>query len=120
MPTAEVADVDLSGIEKAEDGITIAELHAAKNELAGQSVTIRGKVVKVNPEIMGRNWLHVRDGTGADGANHLTITTNQLPNVGDTVLLTGMVEVDKDFGMGYEYDVIIEQPELTIEGYGDE
>lgn len=120
MPAAEVADVDLSGIEKPEGGMTIAELYAGKAELAGQAVTVRGKVVKVNPNIMGRNWIHVRDGSGAEGTNNLAVTTNQLPNVGDTVLLTGALEADKDFGMGYTYELIIEQPELTIEGYGDE
>lgn len=120
MPAAEVADVDLSGIEKPEGGLTIAELYAGKAELAGQTVTIRGKVVKVNPNIMGRNWIHLRDGSGAEGTNNLAVTSNQLPNVGDIVLLTGTLEADKDFGMGYTYELIIEQPELTIEGYGEE
>ncbi|NGP53393.1 OB-fold nucleic acid binding domain-containing protein [Thioalkalivibrio sp. XN8] len=120
MPTAEVADVDLSGIETPEGGVTIAELYAGKAELAGQTVTVRGKVVKVNADIMGRNWVHLRDGSGAEGTNNLAVTTNQLPNVGDTVLVTGTLESDKDFGMGYTYELIIEQPELTVEGYGDQ
>lgn len=119
MPTAEVAEVDLSGIEKPDDGVTIAELYAGKAELAGQAVTVRGKVVKVNPNIMGRNWIHLRDGSGAEGTNNLAVTTNQLPNVGDVVLVVGTLEADKDFGMGYTYELIIEQPELTIEGYDE-
>lgn len=120
MPTAEVAEVDLSGIETPEGGVTIAELYAGKAELAGQPVTVRGKVVKVNPNIMGRNWIHLRDGSGAEGTNNLAVTTNQLPNVGDVVLVTGTLEADKDFGMGYTYALIIEQPELVIEAHDHE
>lgn len=120
MPTAEVAEVDLSGIEKPEGGMTVAELYAGKAELAGQAVTVRGKVVKVNAGIMGRNWIHVRDGSGAEGTNNLAVTTDQLPTVGDVVLLTGTLEADKDFGMGYTYELIIEQPELVIEAHDHE
>ena len=117
MPTAEVADVDLSGIEKAANGVTVAELFATKEQLAGQPVTLRGKVVKVNAGIMGTNWLHVRDGSGEEGANNITITTGQMADVGDVVLVTGVLTVDKDFGMGYEYDAIIENAEIMVEGH---
>jgi len=117
MPTAEVIDIDLSGIDKAADGVTVAELFATKDQLAGQPVTLRGKVVKVNAGIMGTNWLHVRDGSGAEGANNITITTDQMAEVGDVVLVTGVLTVDKDFGMGYEYDAIIEQGEVTVEAH---
>ena len=117
MPTAEVADVDLSGIEKAADGVTVAELFASKDELAGQPVTLRGKIVKVNAGIMGTNWLHVRDGSGEEGANNITVTSGQLADVGDVVLVTGVLTVDKDFGMGYRYDAIIEDAEITVEGH---
>ena len=117
MPTAEVADVDLSGIEKAANGVTVAELFATKEQLAGQPVTLRGKVVKVNAGIMGTNWLHVRDGSGEEGANNITITTGQMADVGDVVLVTGVLTVDKDFGMGYEYDAIIENAEIMVEAH---
>lgn len=120
MPSAEVADVDLSGIAQPEGGVTIAELYAGKADLAGQAVTVRGKVVKVNPNIMGRNWVHLRDGTGEEGTNNLAITTSQLPEVGDTVLVTGTLVADKDFGMGYTYELIIEEPQLTIEAHDHE
>lgn len=117
MPAAEVADVDLSGIEKAADGVTVAELFATKDQLAGQPVTVRGKVVKVNAGIMGSNWLHVRDGSGEEGANNITVTTGQMADVGDLVLVTGVLAVNKDFGMGYKYDAIIEDAEVTVEGH---
>ena len=110
------AEVDLAGIAKAEGGKTVAEVFAEKDALAGKPVTFRGKVVKTNPDIMGKNWLHVRDGSGAEGTNDLTITTaGTLPNVGDTVVVTGNVSLNKDFGMGYAYDVLIEDAQVTVE-----
>jgi hypothetical protein len=120
MPTAEVADVDLSGVEKAANGVTVAELFATKDQLAGQPVTLRGKVVKVNAGIMGTNWLHVRDGSGEEGSNNITITTGQMADVGDLVLVTGVLTVNKDFGMGYQYDAIIENAEITVEAHDHE
>ena len=110
------AEVDLSGIAKADGGKTIAELYAEKDLLAGQKVTVRGKVVKTNAGIMDKNWLHVRDGSGVEGTNDLTVTTaGELPKVGDTVLVTGALAVNKDFGMGYQYPVIVEDAAVTIE-----
>ena len=111
------AEVDVAGIAKAEGGQTVAEVYGGKDALAGKPVAVRGKVVKLNTGIMGRNWLHVRDGSGAEGTNDLTVTTTStpLPKVGDTVLVTGTVVLDKDFGMGYQYPVIVEDAEVKIE-----
>ena len=109
--------MSLTGIAKAEGGKTIPEIFDEKAALAGSKVTVRGKVVKVNAGIMGKNWVHVRDGSGANGDNDLTVTTTSpsLPDVGDTVLVTGTVALDKDFGMGYQYAVIVEDAEITME-----
>ncbi len=119
-PVAEPAEeVDLSGIAKAEGGKTVAEVFAEKDALAGKPVTVRGKVVKVNAGIMGKNWLHVRDGSGAEGTNDLTVTTTgELPALGATIIVTGPVTLDKDFGMGYAYDVIVEDAEVKVEAAG--
>jgi hypothetical protein len=113
-PTAET---DVSGIAKAEGGKTVAEVYAEKDALAGTKVTVRGKVVKTNAGIMGKDWLHVRDGSGADGTNDLTVTMapGTLPKVGDTVLVTGTVVLNKDFGMGYKYPVMLEGAEVKVE-----
>jgi hypothetical protein len=72
-------------------------------------------VVKFSPSIMGKNWVHLRDGTGAkaDGTNDLLVTTNELAKVGDVVLAKGVVRVDVDFGMGYAYKVLVEDATLT-------
>lgn len=119
MPAAPSETVDLTGIARAEGGKTIAEIYSEKAELAGKPVSVRGKVVKVNANIMDRNWIHVRDGSGAEGTNDLTITTTGTPPaVGDTVLVTGPVVLNKDFGMGYEYDVIVEDAEVKVEPAG--
>ena len=114
--TSAVADVDLTGIEKAEGGKTVAEVFAEKDQLGDTNVVVRGKVVKANAGVMGKNWLHVRDGSGAEGTNDLTVTTaSVLPEIGSTVVVSGPLTLDKDFGMGYQYDVIIEDAEVTVE-----
>lgn len=116
MPTTSTAPVDVSGIVKAEGGKTIAEVFAEKDQLVGKPVVFRGKVVKSNPGILGKNWIHVRDGSGAEGSNDITVTTvSAQPNVGDTVLVAGAVVLNKDYGMGYQYDVIIEDADVKIE-----
>ena len=111
----ETTDVDLSGITAAEGGQTVADIYAKKAELSGKSVKVRGKVVKFSPEIMGKNWIHLQDGTGASGTNDLTITTSAMAMKGDTIVVSGVLVIDKDFGYGYAYDVIVEDAEVTIE-----
>jgi hypothetical protein len=109
-PAAE--GVDFSGIKKPAGAKTVAELFQAKKELAGKKVTLVGKVVKFNPEIMGKNWLHVQDGTGSAGSNDITVTTKDTAAVGDTIVAEGVLQLDKDFGYGYKYAVIIEDAQV--------
>jgi ribosomal protein S17 len=115
-PTA-APEVDLSNIAKAAGGLTVSEVFADKANLSGKELTLRAKVVKFSPQIMGKNWLHVQDGSGDQAAatNDLTVTTNVTAQVGDTVLITGPLTVDKDFGYGYQYDAIIEDAKVTVE-----
>ncbi|MDT8419037.1 MAG: hypothetical protein RQ754_01245 [Desulfuromonadales bacterium] len=118
MPqAAPPAQVDLSGITAAEGGQTVGDLFTRKDELSGKQVTFRGKVVKFSPQIMGKNWLHIQDGTGDSGAgtNDLTVTTDVTAQVGDTVLVSGLLTLDKDFGYGYKYNVIVEDAQVTVE-----
>jgi hypothetical protein len=97
------------------DARTVAEVYAQKGALKEKAVSIRGKVVKFNPGIMGKNWVHLQDGSGkADkGDNDITVTTQDMTSVGDTVLVKGMVRIDKDFGAGYAYPVIVEDAKLS-------
>lgn len=92
---------------------TIASLYQERAKLQGKQVQVRGKVVKVNNGIMQRNFLHVQDGTGTQGSNDLTVTTTQSVNVGDEVVVTGTVAVDKDFGAGYTYPLLLEQASVS-------
>ena len=64
---------------------------------------------------MGANWLHIQDGTGEAGTNDLTVTTSQMAEVGATVVVEGVLVMDRDFGSGYKYAVIIENAAVTIE-----
>jgi hypothetical protein len=107
--------IDLSGIKKAEGGKSIAEIYAGKVELRGKPVKVRGKVVKYNAAILGKNWLHIQDGTGSAGSNDLAVTTAAKAKVGDTVLVTGAVAIDRDFGSGYRYSLILEDAKVTVE-----
>jgi len=109
------AKVDLSGIAKAEGGHTVAEVFANQASLAGKAVSVRGKVVKYNAAIMDRNWLHIQDGSGAAGTNDLTVTSAGTAAVGQTVVVKGILAVDKDFGSGYKYDVLIEKATIAVE-----
>ncbi|MGC3997659.1 MAG: nucleotide-binding protein [Anaeromyxobacter sp.] len=110
---ADVGDVKVAKASGA-DGRTVAEIHAQRAALKEKKVVLQGKVVKANDGIMGRNWLHLRDGSGtADKKdNDITVTTADSAAVGDVVTVTGTVRVDKDFGMGYQYPVIIEDAKV--------
>ncbi|HEY9113622.1 MAG TPA: GW dipeptide domain-containing protein [Bacteroidales bacterium] len=91
-----------------EGGITIEELYKNRNDYAEQVVTVTGQVTKVNTGIMGKNWLHIQDGT-IDGENYdLTITTDDIASIGDVVIFQGKISLNKDFGYGYAYDVLME------------
>jgi len=94
---------------------TVSEIYGQKAQLKEKVVAVRGKVVKYNSGIMGKNWLHLRDGSGAQakGDNDITVTTGDAAAVGDVVLVTGKVRLDKDFGAGYAYPVIIEEASVA-------
>lgn len=111
------AKTDLTGIKRADGGKTVAEIFAGRNMLAGQPVAARGRVVKYKAMVMGKNWLHVRDGSGSDAAqdNDLTVTTATAAKLGDTVLVSGIVTTNKDFGAGYKYTVILDDAKVTVE-----
>jgi hypothetical protein len=114
---AAAAAVEIGKVEKASgaDARTVAELWAQKANLEGKTVTLRGVVVKANNGVMGRNWLHLQDGSGAaaDGSNDITVTSMDRAAKGETVLIRGTVRTSKDFGAGYTYPVIIEDAKIV-------
>jgi len=109
------AKMDFSKITKPAGGKTVAEIIKEKKQLSGKKIAVRGKVVKFSAEIMGKNWIHLNDGTVKEGGEDLTITTKAEAKVGDTVLVRGVVVTEKDFGSGYHYAVIIEDAQITVE-----
>ncbi len=111
------ADVGPIKVSKAggANGRTIAEIYAQKASLKGKTVAVRGKVVKFTPQVMGKNWIHIRDGSGSHASqdDDITVTTADVVAIGDVVLVTGTVVLDKDFGAGYAYPVLIESAKTS-------
>ena len=99
-------------IETPKKGISIAQLYENLKQFDGKKVIIKGQVVKFSPEIMNTNWVHIQDGTLFDSKYDLTITTDQNVNVGDIYTFEGTVVLDKDFGYGYFYEVLIEKAKI--------
>ncbi|MFZ5875940.1 MAG: OB-fold nucleic acid binding domain-containing protein [Nitrospirota bacterium] len=95
----------------------IETLFAQKDKLSGQHIQISGKVVKVNNGIMGKNFFHLQDGSGNAPANDLTVTTQEMVKVGDQVTVTGLVTVNRDFGAGYSYPLILEEATVVPSGH---
>jgi hypothetical protein len=106
-----VSDAHVEKVPKADGGYTVEEILARGSTLNGQNVKVRGRVVKFTAGIMGTNWLHIQDGSPGD----LTVTTDTLVTKGDQVMVEGMLSVNKDFGAGYLYPVIIEKATVTKE-----
>jgi hypothetical protein len=105
--TIPVEKLDIS-VEVARDGITIAELLSDKKSYDGKTVRIRGQVTKYNADIMDKNWIHLQDGTEFDGAFDLTITSDIAVDTGKILTFEGKIALDKDFGFGYFYEIIME------------
>jgi hypothetical protein len=95
-------------IEPAAGGQTVAQVIAGAATLAGKPVAVRGKVVKVNNQILGHNWLHVQDGSG-----DLTVTTDATVALGEVVVVRGTLATNKDFGAGYKYAVLVENAAVS-------
>ena len=101
-------------LEKSENELTIATLFEKRADFTASDFEIRGIVVKVNDQIMGKNWVHIQDGTVSNGNYDLTITTQEKVKVGDEVTFKGKLTLDKNFGSGYFYDVIMEDAERMV------
>jgi hypothetical protein len=103
-------------IPKAEGGIRIAELFENKTKYNNSKVIIKGKVVHYNPGIMDMNWIHLQDGTAYSGKFDLTATSDKITvNVGQVVTVEGTVVLDKDFGAGYFYEVMLSDIKILTE-----
>lgn len=104
-PVIDKKDVNVTA---SENTISIAELFKNRETYNNQVVRLRGEVTKYNPDIMNVNWVHIQDGTEYNGEFDLTATTTSTVQIGDVLTLEGKVTLNKDFGAGYIYDIIIE------------
>ena len=92
------------------DARTVEEVVASRKSLKDKTVTIRAQVVKVTNGVLGKNWVHLQDGTGSaeKGTHDILVTTTDAIAVGDVVDAHGTVRIDVTVGPGYAYDVLVE------------
>lgn len=105
----EIKEVKLAKIK---NGVSIEELFSNPKSFSNKTILVYGVVVKVNNDIMDKNWVHIVDGTKFNNRNDLTITTIENVAVGDTIKFNGKLILDKDFGHGYTYDVLLEDGKI--------
>ena len=102
-------------VEPLKDGYSIEQIYSKKSTIVNKVVKVKGVVVKINKDIMGTNWIHIQDGTGKDGTHDLLVTSDTVPEIGNTIIAEGKVVSDKDFGAGYFYSVLLENCKITIQ-----
>lgn len=118
-PTPSDATPAAEAITPLEGGVTVGQLYADP-QLDGRKVKLVARVVKVTPNVLGKTWLHVQDGTG-DASRHqndLVVTTSSQTKIGDVVVLEGLVVRDRDLGSGYRYEVLLEDATVRIRSEG--
>ena len=108
----EPATEPVKDINKVEGGNTIAEIHARKDELTGETIRVRGQVTRFTADVLGKNWVHIRD---SSAASDLTITTHETVAINDVVIIEGELELNRDYGYGYVYPVILQDARITKE-----
>jgi molybdopterin-binding protein len=96
------------------NGHAVGELFAKATALDKQKVVVKGQVVKISKNIMGKNWIHIQDGTGdpKNNTHDLVVTTKDSAEKGDIVTVEGVAVANKDFGSGYKYDVLVEDAKV--------
>ncbi len=101
-------------IARAEGGKTIEELFAAGEKLTGEAVVLRAVVMKVSNNVLGKNWITLRDGTGIVPDDKLTVTTSETVPVGAKVIVDGIVRTNVNLGAGYQYKVLLDNAVFTL------
>jgi hypothetical protein len=110
--TEEKIGVDIKPVT---GGITISELLSNKEKYSNKVVKIKGKVTRFNSRIMNRNWIHLQDGTSSSGEFDVTATSADDVIVGDVITIEGIISLNKDFGAGYYYKIIMEDGKVSKE-----
>lgn len=104
--------IEIKPMKKADKGQDIAEIIAKANTLRGKTVTVRGQVTKVTSNILGANWIHIRD---SSTQQDLTITTSNTAKTGDIILVKGKLALQKDFGKGFIINRVIADAKVKVE-----
>ncbi len=114
MPTKpDSVEAPVAGeIERAENGMTVAEIFSKRTELKEKEVVLQAKVLKVNEGILGKNWITLSDGTGAAPDNKIIATTSGMAVLGDIITVEGIVKNDVSLGSSYNYKVMIGNAEI--------
>ncbi len=99
-------------IQQPENGTSLEKLLSDPESFKNKEIIIKGQVVKINKNILERNWIHLKDGTTFNDKTQITITSKDSASIGDIVTIKGKLILDKDFGYGYVYPVLIENGEL--------
>ncbi len=120
MPVAPAANSQPPAVVKVKalkEGENIAALFADPDKYNGKQFALRGTVVKFNSNIMGKNWIHLQDGSGETAGRNgdLTVTTSDTAAVGDVVIATGVIVLEKDFGAGYSYPILMEEAKVKAD-----
>ena len=103
-------------VDPAAGGVTVEMVLSKPADFTAKPVRLRGQVVKFNAQIMGRNWIHIQDGSGSasKGTHDLTITTDATVRVGQTIEVVGNLVQNKDFGAGYNYPVLLQGATVKV------
>lgn len=112
-PASTISSIQAGAIEKSD--YSVSDIFKKHKELQNKIVKIRAKVVKFSPNIMQKNWVHIQDGTKHQKQYDLVVTTSSLVKPGDTVLVIAKVSLDRDFGHGYKYPILLEEGEIKVE-----
>lgn len=100
----------IKGIKKVEGGFSISEIYTDKEKLKEKKLRVRGKIIKFTANVMGKNWLHIRD---SSTLQDLTVTTKDTAVIDDVIIVEGKLELNKDFSYGYVYPVILLDAKIT-------
>lgn len=112
--TSEIKTTETVKVLKNKNGYSVEELYSKSPELNAKSVNVNAKVVKVSKNIMGKDWIHLQDGTGAAGTNDIIATAvNSTVSVGDIVTASGVLKTNVDLGYGYKFSAIIEETKFS-------
>jgi hypothetical protein len=102
----------LRDFNKIDGGYTVAEILDPANDLGGETVRVRGQVVKFTPNVLNSHWIRIRD---ASSTEELVIPTDMTVAINDLVTVEGRLQLDKDLGQGYIIRALLEDARISIE-----